>query len=103
MIPSQIANDVQTSGCATATTAITSERVYGTFLAIQKCPMDSETSILFRARNWSYFECLMIQRLLEKETSAHSLTVAYLNNGQAEDIGSCAQEDRRSELKEGHK
>lgn len=45
----------------------------------------------------------MIQRLLEKETSAHRLSVAYLNNRQAEDIGSCAQEDRWSRLKEGHR
>lgn len=65
--------------------------------------MDLETLILFRARNWSYFEYLMIRRSLEKETSAHRLTVASLNNREAEAIGSCAQEDRLSKLEEGHR
>lgn len=103
MVPSWIANQVQTSGCATATTAITFECVYNKYLAIQKCWVALETLILFRARNWSYFECLMIQWPLEKETNTHRLTVASLNIREQEEIRSCAGEDRSKKLEEGHR
>lgn len=61
MVLSQRAKHMQTSGCATATTAVTSDSVNGKFLEIPKVPRVLETLILSRARNWSYLEFQLIQ------------------------------------------